>query len=62
MSSERFTRPSVLNLNRKLLERKAREEIQEMDSSPEEMLIAFEDFMENIDKYLEMEEEQRKIA
>jgi len=59
MASEKFTRPSILNLNRKLLERKAKEQILEMDSSPEEKLIAFENFMEKIELYLEMEEQER---
>ena len=61
MASERFTRPSILNLNRKLLERKAREEIQAMDATPDEKLIAFEDFMENIDKHVEMFEQQAVV-
>lgn len=59
--TEVFTRPSILNLNRKLLERKAKEQILEMDSSPEEKLIAYQDFMEKIDKYLEMEELERAV-
>lgn len=45
---------TLLNLNRKILERKAREELQAMDLSPEEKLIAFEDFMENIEKHVEV--------
>ncbi len=60
-ASEKFTRPSVLNLNRKLLERKARELILEMDVSPEEKLIAFEDFMEKSEIYLNMEELERAV-
>lgn len=57
--TEVFTRPSILNLNRKLLERKAREQILEMEASPEEKLIAYEDFMEKIELYLKMEETER---
>lgn len=48
-----------LDLNRKLLERKAREQLQEMDITPEEKLVAFESFMEKIDLYLIMEENER---
>lgn len=59
MISEKFTRFSVLKLNRKILERKAKEQILEMDATPEEKLIAYQDFMEDIDKYLNMEEEER---
>ena len=57
--TEVFTRPSILNLNRKLLERKAKEQILEMEVSPEEKLIAYEDFMEKIELYLKMEETER---
>lgn len=57
--TEVFTRPSILNLNRKLLERKAKEQILEMEASPEEKLIAYEDFMEKIELYLKMEETER---
>lgn len=57
--TEVFTRPSILNLNRKLLERKAKEQILEMEASPEEKLIAYEDFMEKIEQYLQMEETER---
>lgn len=57
--TEVFTRPTILNLNRKLLERKAREQILEMEASPEEKLIAYEDFMEKIELYLKMEETER---
>lgn len=60
--TEVFTRPSILNLNRKLLERKAREQILEMEATPEDKLIAFENFMENIDKYLELEEQERLVV
>lgn len=57
--TEVFTRPTILNLNRKLLERKAREQILEMEASPEEKLIAYEDFMEKIELYLKIEETER---
>lgn len=57
--TEVFTRPSILNLNRKLLERKAKEQILEMEASPEEKLIAYQDFMEKIEQYLQMEETER---
>lgn len=57
--TEVFTRPSILNLNRKLLERKAKEQILEMEASPEEKLIAYEDFIEKIELYLKMEETER---
>ena len=33
-----------------------------MDATPDEKLIAFEDFMENIDKHVEMFEQQARIA
>lgn len=59
--TEVFTRPSILNLNRKLLERKAKEQILEMEASPEEKLIAYQDFMEKIEQYLEMEELERAV-
>ena len=57
--TEVFTRPSILNLNRKLLVRKAKEQILEMEASPEEKLIAYEDFMEKIELYLKIEETER---
>ncbi len=57
--SEVFTKQSILNINRKILEKKVREQILEMDASSEEKLITYENFMENIDKYLEMEEQER---
>lgn len=57
--SEVFMKQSILNINRKILEKKVREQILEMDASSEEKLITYENFMENIDKYLEMEEQER---
>ncbi|MGL4337292.1 MAG: hypothetical protein ACRCST_10405 [Turicibacter sp.] len=57
--SEVFSKQSILNINRKIFEKKIREQILEMDASSEEKLITYENFMENIDKYLEMEEQER---
>ena len=57
--TEVFTRPSILNLNRKIKERIAKEHIMEMDATPEEKLIAYEDFMEKIELYLKTEETER---